>query len=103
MIDAGASTDDVTVRDLLSSLRALQVLSMVMTDSGGEDEILDMAVSCVPSISRCRAEAVWLDGEWRSVHSLRGRVGARADLQAQIGGLGSAGGPLHASDLVWVW
>ena len=43
MTAAGASTGDITVRDLVSSLRALQVLSMVMTDSGGEDEILDMA------------------------------------------------------------
>src|SRR5438128_2911236 len=76
---------------------------MVMTDSGDEDEILDMAISCIPSLSRCRAEAVWLDGEWRAVHSLRGRVGARADLQAQIDGLGSAGGSLHSPGLTWVW
>ena len=41
--DDGSSAGDITVRDLVSSLRALQVLSMVMTDSGGEDEILDMA------------------------------------------------------------
>jgi sugar diacid utilization regulator len=103
VIEAGASTGDITVRDLLSSLRALQVLSMVMTDSAGEEEILDLAVSSVPSLSRCRAEAVWLDGAWRSVHSLRGRVGARADLEAQIGLLGRAGGPLHSTGLGWVW
>ncbi len=44
MTAVGTTTGDVTVRDLVSSLRALQVLSMVMTDSGGEDEILDLAV-----------------------------------------------------------
>lgn len=103
MIGASASTGDITVRDLLSSLRALHVLSMVMTDSGGEDDILDMAVSALPSLSRGRAEAVWLDGEWRSVHSLRGRVGARADLEAQIAGLGSAGGPVHSPGGSWLW
>jgi sugar diacid utilization regulator len=100
---AGVSTGDITVRDLLSSMRALQVLSMVMTDSGSEDEILDLAVSSVPSVSRCRAEAVWLDGEWRSVHSLRGRVGARADLEGQVAGLGRAGGPLDSEGLGWAW
>jgi sugar diacid utilization regulator len=103
VIATGSSTGDVTVRDLLSSLRALQVLSMVMMDSGGEDEILDLAVSAVPSLSRCRAEAVWLDGEWRSVHSLRGRVGARADLEPRIAELGTAGGPLLSPGPAWAW
>jgi sugar diacid utilization regulator len=100
---ATASTGDITVRDLLSSLRALQVLSMVMTDSAGEDKILDLAVSAVPSLSRCRAEAVWLDGEWRPVDCLRGRLGARAGLEGQIAGLGGAGGALHGAGLAWAW
>jgi sugar diacid utilization regulator len=103
VIASGTSTGDITVRDLLSSMRALQVLSMVMTDNAGEEEILDLAVSSVPSLSRCRVEAIWLDGGWRSVHCLWGRVGARAGLEAQIAHLGSAGGPLHSPGLAWAW
>ena len=103
MIGAVPSTGDITVRDLLSSLRALQVLSMVMTDSGGEDEILDLAISAVPSLSRCRAEAVWLDGAWRPVDCLRGRLGARAGLEPQIAELGPAGGALDSPGVGWAW
>ena len=55
----GLERNDITVRNLLSSLTALHVLSMVMTDNSDESEILDMAVSAVPSLTRhCRAEAV---------------------------------------------
>jgi signal transduction histidine kinase len=102
---AGAHTGgDITVRDLLSSLTALQVLSMVMTDSRGEDDILDLAVSALPSLSRhCRVEGVWLDGRWRSVGSLPGPVGPRAGLETQLMGLGSAGGALKVSYLSWAW
>ena len=101
---AGAHSGDITVRDLLSSLTALQVLSMVMTDSRGEEEILDLAVSALPSLSHhCRAEGVWLDGQWRSVGSLRGPVDPAAGLDAQLVGLSSAGGALQVPYLSWAW
>jgi sugar diacid utilization regulator len=103
VIATGNSTGDTTVRDLLSSLRALQVLSMVMTDSAGEEEILDLAVSSVPSLSRCRAEAIWLDGQWRTVHSLRSPVGPRAGLEAQIAAVGGGGGAVHSPGVAWAW
>ena len=81
----GLHPGDLADRDLLSSLTALQFLSMVMTDSRGEDEILDLAVSALPSLSHhCRAEAVWLDGKWRSIDSVRGPVGPRGGVEAQL-------------------
>jgi sugar diacid utilization regulator len=46
---------------------------------------------------------VWLDGEWRPVDCLRGRLGARAGLEGQIAGLGGAGGALHGAGLAWAW
>ena len=98
----GAPIDDVTARDVLSSLTALQALSMAMTDSRGEDEILDLVVSALPSLSRhCRAEAVWLDGAWRSLDSLRERIGPPVGLEAQIADLGSAGGALQWPGIGW--
>jgi signal transduction histidine kinase len=102
--EPGHPVGDITVRDLLSSLTALQALSMVMTDSTGEDQILDLAVAALPSLSRqCRAEAVWLDGEWRSVDSLRGGVGPRVDLEGQLARLDGAGGLLQLGGLGWAW
>jgi hypothetical protein len=102
-VATGAPTGDVTVRDLLSSLRALQVLATVMTESGGEDRILALAISAVSSLGCCRAEAVWLDGEWRAVGSLRGSTGARGELEPQIAVLGGAGGALQVPGLAWAW
>jgi hypothetical protein len=87
--ETGNPTGDIALRDLLSSLTALQALSMVMTDSRDEHEILDLAVAAVPSLSRhCRTEAVWLDGGWRSVRGLRGGVRPCAGLEAQLARLG---------------
>ena len=104
MRPADAHTGDVTVRDLLSSMTALQVLSMVMTDSRGEEEILDLAVSALPSLSHhCLAEGIWLDGQWRAVGSLRGPVGPAAGLVTQLVRLGSAGGALQLSRRNWAW
>ena len=75
---------------------------MAMTDSRGEDEILDLAVSALPSLSRrCRAEAVWLDGAWRSVGSLQESDGVRAGLEGQVIGLGIAGGALQSPGIGW--
>jgi hypothetical protein len=69
----GAHSGEITVRDLLSSLTALQALSMVMTDSKDDEEILELAVSALRSLTQhCRAEAIWLDGHWQSVGSLQG-------------------------------
>ena len=88
---------DTSVRDLLSSLSALQVLSMVMFDASGEEEIMDLAVSAVPSLGRdCRVEGVWLDGQWRAVTSPRGHLGCPAGLEDQLTLLGGVGGLLSS-------
>jgi len=101
---AVAAGGAITVRDLLASLSALQALSMVMTDNRSEDEILDLAVSALPSLTHHgRAQGVWLDGQWRSLSCLRGPAGLPAGLENQIAGLGSAGGVLQVQGLSWAW
>jgi len=94
----------ITVRDLLASLSALQALSMVMTDSRSEDEILDLAVSALPAFANhCRAEGVWFDGRWRSLSCLRAPESQATSLENQIAGLGSGGGALQMQGLSWTW
>jgi signal transduction histidine kinase len=94
---------DISTRDLLSSLSALQVLTMVMVDAGSEEEILNLAVSAVPSLGRdCRVEGVWLDGQWRTVTSPRGHIGRPAGVEDQLALLGDEGGLLSSPEGGWL-
>ena len=45
-------------RGLLSTMRSLLVLAQLMTESTGERQILDLAVTAVPSLARCRAVGI---------------------------------------------
>jgi signal transduction histidine kinase len=101
---AVGAVSDITVRDLLSSLSALQVLSMVMVDATDVEEILNLAVSAVPSLDRdCQVEGVWFDGRWRSIDSPDTKFGDGAGLEDQLALLGSAGGRLRSPDGKWMW
>src|SRR4029077_10159487 len=76
---------------------------MVMVDANGEDEILNLAVSAVPSLGRdCRVEGVWLDGQWRVVTSPRGHIGCPTGLEDQLAMLGGQGGLLSSPVLGWL-
>jgi sugar diacid utilization regulator len=109
LLSAGASTvaeaplGELDVRGQLSSLRSLLVLSMLMTENGDEAQILNLATSAVPSLGRCRTEAVYLDGRRRAVGSMGRRSGILSELDAQIATLGAAGGRLRIPDRAWVW
>src|SRR4029077_1617305 len=76
---------------------------MVMVDASGEEEILNLAVSAVPSLGRdCRVEGVWLDGQWRAVTSPRGHIGRAAGLEDQLTQLGGEGGLLSSPGGGWL-
>lgn len=78
-----------TDRGLLSSMRSLLVLGQLMTESTGEQQILELAATAVPSIARCRVVAV-----------------AGHDSPAVVKGLdlvGAAGGPLALPGSHWGW
>ncbi len=98
----GAAGGDTGLREQLTSFRPLLALSMVMTSSRDETEILRIAASAVPSLGGCRAEAVYLDGEWRVV----GLIGcpANADgLRTQLAALDVSGGPVEVQAAGWAW
>jgi DNA-binding PucR family transcriptional regulator len=90
------------VREQLATFRPLLALSMVMTTSGDEDEILQLATGAVPSLGRCRATGAYLDGAWRQV----GPVGepSGADLvAARIQSLGDKSGEVSVVGYGWSW
>lgn len=101
MVD-GAAEHEATLRDQLASFRPLLALSMVMTSSSDETEILRIATTAVQSLSGCRVEAVHLDDDWQVLGPVGRPVNADG-LRAQLGTLGRAGGLLEIDGTGWAW
>ncbi|MGE3287631.1 MAG: PucR family transcriptional regulator [Pseudonocardia sp.] len=75
-------------RGLLSTMRSLLVLAQLMTESTGERQILDLALTAVPSLARCRAVGV-----------------ERAEAPGRLTGRvpDAAGGPVELDGAMWAW
>ncbi|HKR50095.1 MAG TPA: helix-turn-helix domain-containing protein [Pseudonocardiaceae bacterium] len=90
------------VRDQLASFPPLLTLSMVMTSSRDETEILRIATTAAPSLGDCRVEAVYFNDEWRRVGLVHHPANADV-LQAQFTALGRSGGPVNIEGAGWAW
>jgi DNA-binding PucR family transcriptional regulator len=86
----------------LASFRPLLALSMVMTSSRDETEILRIATTAVSSLSGGRVKAVYFDGGWHGAVSA-GRPADADFLLAQFASLGRTGGAMHAEGALWAW
>src|SRR5260370_3143764 len=65
---AGSRPDgDGPVREQLSALRSLLVLSMLLTQQDNQANILHFVANAVESLGPCRTEGVFLDGQWQDV------------------------------------
>src|ERR1700738_1247092 len=104
-IAAGPTADpDPALREQLSNQQSLLVLSMLMTESGDEEQILHLAATSVPSFGCCRGLGVYLDtGRWCSTAPTCSSARTRAAIEAQLGILGSGGGALVVPDQAWGW
>ena len=96
------------LRDQLSSAQGLLVLSMLMTESGEEREILRLAATAVPSLSRCRLLGVYLvENEPGSFSNgtFSGLAPPEEDVivKAQLAVVGTAGGPVAPAGTAWGW
>src|ERR1700681_2946026 len=92
------------LRDQLSNLQSLHVLSMLMTESRNESSILQLAATSVPSLGRCHTEGVYLpDGGSRPQVTPGMKAGMSVEIESQLDTLGTNGGPLAIADEVWVW
>src|SRR5258705_1984253 len=60
------NAEDESLRERLGEFRALLVISLLMTESVGEDQILDLAVSSAPGLGTWRIDGYcFTDGQWR--------------------------------------
>ncbi|MDX2939209.1 ATP-binding SpoIIE family protein phosphatase [Streptomyces ipomoeae] len=91
------------LRDQLSNLRGLLMLSMVMTESDSEEKILGLATTSVRSISPCRMVGVYLGGKWQDRFTHLPSVQARLRVEEQLCGLGPAGGAVAVPGRAWGW
>jgi sugar diacid utilization regulator len=102
--DSGETSAGLPLREQLSRLQGLLVLSMLMTESGDVGHTLHLATTAVPSLGACRLAGVYLtDGGWQDTVSGALAPAARADLQAQFAVLNSAGGSVAIVKRAWVW
>jgi hypothetical protein len=95
MLTALATTvPDSTLREQLSNLRSLHMLSILMMESRREEQILHLASTCVPAIASCHFRAITVDGRTLSEPARSGGA-TSADLEAEIATLDNPGGPVH--------
>lgn len=104
------------LRERLSDLRALLLLSNLMTD-GDEQQVLRLAAASAPSLGDWRIEGFVLDGTFRpggdtgcSTHGstngdrgCAGSSGATARLIEQVADLGAPGGAMTLPGRGWAW
>ena len=84
------------VREQLSALRSLLVLSMLLTRQDAEAGILHLVANAVESLGPCRTERILLDGRWTEVRvpqhepadpDLAGQVPAQEGVRFELAGV----------------
>jgi sugar diacid utilization regulator len=97
---AGLAPGGDPLREQLSALRSLLVLSMLLTRQDDEAGILRLVANAVESFGHCVTERILLDGRWtevrRPLHELSG-----PDLTGTV--LPQEGAPAGLHDVPWAW
>jgi hypothetical protein len=95
---------DAALRDQLTSLLSLLVLSMRMTESRAERQILELATTSVPSLVECRLHGAFLESAgWLLTSGPLDEAEMRADVEAQFAVLSDAGGAVSIPADGWSW
>jgi hypothetical protein len=96
------AADESCLRERLSEFRALLVISLLMTESVSEDQILGLATSSAPGLGHWRVEGYrFADGQWHA--GLHGFASAPSGLGTQLAVLGGKGGPVNLAGRTWAW
>jgi sugar diacid utilization regulator len=94
--------DESCLRERLSEFRALLVISMLMTESVDEDQILELATSSAPGLGPWQVEGYrFADGQWHA--GLHGSAAAPSGLGKQLAALGCRGGQVTITGRTWAW
>lgn len=104
---AASRTSEQELREQLSNLQGLLALSMLMTESGDEAQILHLASTSIPSFGCCCLQGVYVLGTgWISGEECGGTEVSTAALDevlCQLQALGSAGGQVAVTGRGWGW
>jgi sugar diacid utilization regulator len=93
---------EVSLRERLGEFRALLVISLLMTESVSEDQILELAASSAPGLGSWRIEGYgFTDGTWRP--GIDHGAPAPSGLAAPLAVLGSGGGQVELPGRGWAW
>ena len=93
---------DANLRERLGEFRALLVISLLMTESVGEDQILELAASSAPGLGPWRIVGYgFTDGRWHPANEHGAPV--PADLAERLAALGSGAGRIELPGHAWAW
>ena len=95
-------TGGANLRERLGELRALLVMSLLMTESVGEDQILELAASSALGLGPWRIDGfAFTDGDW---HPGDGRaLPIPRELPGRLAELGNGGGRVDLPGRGWAW
>ena len=98
----GAHRDELSLlRSQLTNLRALLVLSILMTESADDQQILRLATSAAASLGSWQIAGFVIDDAWQAGGRHCGAPGP--ELAAELGALPETGGPVTSLDAGWAW
>ena len=98
----GAHRDELSLlRSQLTNLRALLVLSILMTESADDQQILRLATSAAASLGSWQIAGFVIGDAWQADGRHCGAPGP--ELAAELGALPETGGPVTSLDAGWAW
>jgi sugar diacid utilization regulator len=93
---------EASLRERLGELRALMVISLLMTESVSEDQILDLAASSAPGLGPWRIDGYsFTDGQWRAGTGFTNPPAS--DLAGLLAPFGDGGGKVELPGRAWAW
>ena len=92
-----APEHDGPVREQLSALRSILVLSMLLTQQESQDSILHYVANAVESLGSCTTEGIFLDGMWQDIR-LPGRTATSLPTVVS-----AEDGPVTLGGVPWSW
>ncbi|AEV73500.1 hypothetical protein MycrhN_2945 [Mycolicibacterium rhodesiae NBB3] len=98
----GLTESYIELREQISNLQGLLMLSLLMTQSGDENKIIQLSITSVPSFYRCPFVGIHLnDRGWQNPLDPHDVSLERIELEPQIKALGPSGGVLNFSGYPW--